>query len=241
MKRKIGISYSKTNFIYYWNWFAVPELQDQFELVELSFTNNNVEDIARCDGFVLTGGIDIDPQLYNGLNSYEKRPDSFQPERDQFEKQIFQHAISNKIPVLAICRGLQLVNVLRGGTLVQDLGKAGNYLHCKEVEDKLHEIDIMKDSLLFEITGITHGKVNSAHHQAIEKLGAGLKVNALSKDGVIEGLEWEDPTEKAFLLCIQWHPERMFRQNFGDSPLSYKVRDRFIQEIKSMSDQHAYH
>lgn len=231
MKKKIGISFSKTNFSYYWDWFTANDLNNELELVELSFLKNNVDDIAACDGFVLSGGVDIDPSLYHGHPDYNKRPETFQTDRDLFEKKVFDHAQKNKLPVLGICRGLQMVNVLLGGKLIQDLGADGNKIHCKEEQDKEHGVVIEQDSLLHDISQVNHGKVNSAHHQAIDKLGAGLRVNAKSADGVIEGVEWSDATGKPFLLCIQWHPERMFRMELGDSPLSKNIKDRFIREI----------
>jgi len=232
MKKKIGISFSKTNFIYYWNWFSAEDLKNDLELVELSFVKNNVDDITGCDGFVLSGGVDIDPSLYNGIDSYTGRPEEFQSDRDAFEKKIFEYAQEKKLPVLGICRGLQMVNVLLGGKLVQDLGISGNKIHCKEDQDKQHEIIIEKKTLLHDIAEIDHGKVNSAHHQAIDELGEGLKVNARSGDGVIEGFEWSNRSDKPFLLCIQWHPERMFRMELQDSPLSKKIKDTFIEEIQ---------
>ncbi|HTQ65388.1 MAG TPA: gamma-glutamyl-gamma-aminobutyrate hydrolase family protein [Puia sp.] len=234
MKKRIGISFSKTNFEYYWNWFAERKLQDDIEPVELSFVKNNVDDISSCDGFVLTGGIDIDPSLYNGNNVYNKRPDVFQTERDHFEEKIFRCAEENKLPLLGICRGFQMVNVLLGGKLIQDLGTSGNKIHCKEESDKEHEVTIEKNTLLYDIAGQDHGKVNSAHHQAIDKLGNGLKINSRSEDGVIEGFEWEDRSRKPFLLCIQWHPERMFRLQLENSPLSKNIRSRFVDEIKKI-------
>jgi len=231
MKKKIGISFSKTNFTYYWDWFTANDLNDELELVELSFLKNNVDDIIACDGFILSGGVDIDPSFYHGHPDYNKRPETFQTDRDLFEKKIFDHAQNNKLPVLGICRGLQMVNVLLGGKLIQDLGANGNKIHCKEEQDKEHEVVVEENSLLYDISHVDHGKVNSAHHQAIDKLGAGLRVNAKSSDGVVEGVEWSDAAGKPFLLCIQWHPERMFRIGLGDSPLSKNIKDRFIREI----------
>src|SRR5882724_7683785 len=151
MKKKIGISFSKTNFSYYWNWFSEEDLKNEIELVELSFVKNNVKDIAACDGFILSGGVDIDPVLYNGATAYDNMPDEFQRDRDFFEKEIFRYAQNNKLPVLGICRGLQMVNVLLGGNLVQDLGIDGNKTHRKEENDKQHEIEIEKKTLLHDI------------------------------------------------------------------------------------------
>jgi len=232
MKKKIGISFSKTNFSYYWDWFTRDDLQDEMELVELSFVKNNVDDIAKCDGFILSGGVDIDPAFYHGNINYNKKPEEFQTSRDEFEKKIFEHANEKKLPVLGICRGLQMVNVALGGNLVQDLGEAGNKIHCKEDQDKRHTVTVQPNTLLHDISDVDVGEVNSAHHQSIGKLADGLKTNARSGDGVIEGFEWSDKSNKGFLLCVQWHPERMYKMQLENSPLSKKIKDRFIDEVQ---------
>ena len=233
MKKKIGISFSKTNFQYYWNWFSAENLKDGIELVELSFQKNNVEDIYRCDGFVLTGGVDIDPAFYNGQSNYDNKPDSFQPERDKFEEKIFHYSQTFNLPLLGICRGLQLVNVLQGGTLIDDLSSLNEKHKKEDTTDKEHTIKINENSLLNEIVKIKEGEVNSAHHQAIDTLGKELMINSHADDGTIEGIEWKDKTGKPFMLCVQWHPERMFQ--YQDSPLSKNIRKRFIEEIKKSS------
>jgi putative glutamine amidotransferase len=233
MKKKIGISFSRTNFQYYWDWFTKEDLLDGIELVELSFEKNNVADISTCDGFVLTGGIDIDTSLYGGATGYDHQPDSFQIERDQFEKKIFRYSQNHHFPLLGICRGLQLVNVFQGGKLIEDINEA-NSIHKKDEEvDKQHTIKVKANSLLAEITGSTIANVNSAHHQAVkpDALGENLLVNAWSEeDAIIEGLEFEDKTDKAFMLCVQWHPERMSDKE--KNPFSRKLKERFIAEVK---------
>jgi len=233
-KRKIGVSFSRTNFRFYWDWFAKEELNDDLELVELSFEKNNVEDILTCDGFVLTGGVDIHPSFYKASDEYANKPDVFEIERDVFEKKIYEYAQQHKLPLLAICRGMQLVNVLEGGKLVQDLD-SGNQLHKKDTEaDKVHDVNMEAGSLLFEIAGSRNGDVNSAHHQAIvpAAIGENLRASAFSaSDGVIEGLEFDDKKNKAFLLCVQWHPERM--ANKEANPLSQKIKERFLQEVRN--------
>jgi len=76
------------------------------------------------------------------------------------------------------------------------------------------------------------GKINSAHHQCIEELGDGLMINCIAEDGTIEGTEWKEKSGKPFLLCVQWHPERMYKFHLQDTPLSKNIRTRFIEEIK---------
>ena len=233
MKKRIGISYTKSSFQNYWDWFTKSDLQNDIELVELSFEKNNVHDILTCDAFVLTGGVDIEPSFYGENADYENRPDRFQTDRDLYEQQIFEYSQKQKLPLLGICRGMQHVNVLMGGKLVQDLGEL-NEIHKKEEADKLHEVKVEKGSLLNEITQSSIGNINSAHHQAIDPnaLGENLMISARSHsaDATIEGIELKDKKDKAFMLCVQWHPERM--QGKEESPFSKNIKERFLQEIR---------
>ena len=123
-KKKIGISFTTTNHKHYLAWFNTADLSNEFELIDLSFEKNNLADIQTCDGFVLTGGVDVDPSFYGGNPLYDNMPNSFQKNRDEFESAIFHYSQLMKLPLLGICRGLQLVNVLTGGKLNQDLGKS---------------------------------------------------------------------------------------------------------------------
>ena len=98
--------------------------------------------------------------------------------------------------------------------------------------DKQHGVQIESGSLLAEVTGHASGEVNSAHHQAIGRLGEGLKVNCYAEDGAIEGIEWAVPGGRPFLLAVQWHPERMQANGFEDVFLYRAIRDRFVGEVK---------
>lgn len=235
MKKKIGISYTETNFQNYWNWFAPEELGNDIELIELSFQKDNTEDFEQCDGFVLTGGIDVVPEMYGGAEDYPHKPDTFLPERDQFELEIYSYSQLKRIPVLGICRGMQYVNILEGGKVFEDNGEEANHFHKKGAEDKVHGINIKQNSLLYSITGLEKGEVNSAHHQGINPnyLGDNLMVSAYSdtSDGIIEALEFQDKTNKAFMLGVQWHPERMREKE--SNPLSQKVKEQFIEAVKN--------
>jgi acyl-CoA reductase-like NAD-dependent aldehyde dehydrogenase/GMP synthase-like glutamine amidotransferase len=236
MKKKIGVSYTRTYFQNYWNWFTPQDLADDFELVELSFEKNNTEEIYTCDGFVLTGGVDVDPSFYDGESDYKNKPGLFQPERDRFEATIYQHSQLHKLPVLGICRGMQLINVLEGGKLIQDLNN-GNERHKKEESDKEHTIVAENNTLLYNIAGTGSGYVNSAHHQAIDPgaIGDNLKVNAFDDDDerIIEGLEFNDKTDKGFMICVQWHPERM--KEGEQNPFSDNLKKQFLSAMKETS------
>ncbi len=234
MKKRIGISETRTNFDNYPAWFTKEDLGDDLELLILSFQKNNVEDISKCDGFVLTGGIDIQPEFYGGTSNYENQPPAFQPDRDAFEQKIYEYAKENKRPVLGICRGMQLINVLEEGKLVQDLGEA-NERHKAAATDKQHTVNIAPGSLLHDITGKTTGDVNSAHHQAIDEntVSKNLQPNAWSSEdpSIIEGLEYKDKSNHPFMLCVQWHPERIPGKE--QNPLSQNIKQKFIAAVKN--------
>ncbi len=232
MKKRIGISFTTTNYPFYQGWFTQKDLGDDVQLEELSFLRNNMEDIYRCDGFILTGGIDLDPSLYGGKETYPNKPQSHQEQRDLFESRIFRYAQMNKIPLLGICRGMQLINVLEGGDLVQDLGDANSIHRKKEEKDLEHEIDILPGSLLHQIGNRTKGLVNSAHHQAIDErfIGRGLRVNAYGPDKTVEGLEYADKENNGFMLCVQWHPERLKTEDH--IPFSENIKERFLYEVR---------
>jgi putative glutamine amidotransferase len=133
---------------------------------------------------------------------------------------------------LGICRGMQLINVIHKGTLIQNLEDESLIEVHKGNPDKHHPVSIGEDTLLHQISGQTRGEINSAHHQAIDKPGEGLLINCKADDGTIEGVEWKDKAGKPFMLAVQWHPERMFRLQLQDSPLSKTIRDQFISAIR---------
>jgi putative glutamine amidotransferase len=201
-------------------------------------TKENKGSIEDCDGLVLSGGVDIHPGYYNNNNVvYPNMPQQFYEKRDAFEISVFKAAQTKKIPVLGVCRGLQLVNCILGGTLQQDLaGK--NSVHKaivnenKQQFDKAHGLHITPATLLAGITGTERLLVNSAHHQCVDKIADALTVNAVSDDNIAEGLEWKNKEGKPFLLCIQWHPERMYEFQLENASLSAGIRNQFIEAVK---------
>lgn len=165
---------------------------------------------TEIDGLLLPGGGDIDPELYGEEQHYKTK--YVNRERDEFEISLFNHALENDIPVLGICRGIQIMNVALGGSLYQDIGE----LYPKPAEwhekdsdhkDSWQDIEIISDCKLIEIVGKATDITNSAHHQAIKNIGEGLVVTSRSiEDGIIEAMEY--PT-KPFVVAVQYHPERM--------------------------------
>lgn len=226
---KIGLTYTgdPTKHQNYVNWLVGS---DDIHVIRLSAADDNLQQLPACDALVLSGGIDIDPSVSHGSSSYPNMPARFQPERDLFEKELYEMAIAANIPVLGICRGMQLVNVLEGGTLIEDLDALNDQHQKNGTTDKSHTVQVKDHTLLREIAGTATGEINSAHHQAIDNTGPSLQVNSTAEDGTVEGLEWKDKEGKPFLLCVQWHPERMFQ--FPGSPFSINIRNRFIEEIQ---------
>lgn len=211
---------------------------DAIEVVRLSAALGNLNEAAGCDGLVLSGGVDIDPSLYGGEREYKRSPAAgWEKERDLFEQAVLRMAWEHDLPVLGVCRGMQLINVTLGGTLVQDLGIAGDAVHEANAGiDKEHRVKIDAGNLLGEVTGRLEGEVNSAHHQAIGRLGEGLRVNCHAEDGTIEGIEWAAPAGRPFLLAVQWHPERMLANRLEDEFLYKAIRDRFVEEVRRVTD-----
>jgi putative glutamine amidotransferase len=204
------------------------------EIVKLSWRENNLNALDRLKGVVLSGGEDVHPRFYGAPEKVtELDAKEVNEGRDEFEFEVLERALKGRIPVFGICRGLQLANVYFGGSLVLDLPNAGKPGHAKsQGYDRTHLVSISPGTQLEKTIGHQRGEVNSAHHQAAERIGQGLKVSAVSDDGIIEGLEWEKADEKPFLLLVQWHPERM--KNL-ESPFSKNLLLEFTQAVASHS------
>jgi putative glutamine amidotransferase len=227
-KITIGITHSEARYENYPKWIKGDDAD--IEIIELSTENQNWDQIEDCDGILLTGGIDIHPQFYDNANrKYPFAPDVFNEKRDEFEMHVFETALNLEHPILAICRGHQLVNVALGGNLIQDLG-AANDIHKRTEEDKEHQIDTVGSTLLQQISGDT-GRINSAHHQAISDLSDELIANSFSPDGIIEGAEWKEKDDKPWLLSVQWHPERISDKD--TNPFSKNIREAFIKAVRN--------
>lgn len=183
------------------------------------------EALEGFDALVLTGGGDLSPEMYG------EKPDEkvygVSPIRDRFETALVAEAQERRLPVLAICRGLQIVNVLRGGTLIQHID---GHWQERPSDEADHDVEITPRSMLAEIIGSTTVGVNSYHHQAVGKLGRGLAVVARAGD-VVEA--FEDPYND--LLAVQWHPEHMFRSSTDHHALFDDIvrRARVHQERKA--------
>jgi putative glutamine amidotransferase len=182
-------------------------------------TEDAAEVMSRVDGLVLSGGGDLDPAHY-GEEAHETVTD-VTPDRDAFELALVREALLRDQPILAICRGLQTLNIATGGTLIQDIASSveGADDHDPERErwELTHEVRLLPGSRLRQVLGEDRVRVNSFHHQAVKSLGRGLVASAWSVgDGVVEGVE---APESRFVLGVQWHPESFWNKTPGFQPL----------------------
>lgn len=216
MSLTIGITYCK-KWSDYESW--IKRGMEDAKVIKLETGNASL-----CDGIILTGGEDVNPALYGKKEYIEQyNLSDINPQRDDYEFHIIQYAEENNVPVLGICRGLQLVNVYYGGTLIPDLPSFNKTGHSEGKNDSIHKVELEKKSRLYQIVGEIAGEINSHHHQSAEKPGKGLIVTARSTNGVIEGMEIDDKNS-VFYILVQWHPERLDSKN----PFSGKLRSAFL-------------
>jgi putative glutamine amidotransferase len=166
--------------------------------------------LARLDGLILSGGGDLDPASYGAARDPACGPAN--PDRDNAELELARQALAGARPVLGICRGLQVINVALGGTLIQHLPDVvGHDGHSPEESGHgSHKVSVAAGSQLARLLGRTEADVPTHHHQAIDRLGGGLVATAWADDGTVEAVELAQPA--SFMVAVQWHPEA------GDDP-----------------------
>lgn len=172
------------------------------------FDEENLKKIADIlDGMVFAGGKDVDPEFYGETDWPEAG--SHLRERDQMEIALLKMLYADSKPILGICRGLQIINVALGGSLVQHVPKVyGNSLTHQQKSGEppfVHEVELCEGSRVREIFGEDRIMINSYHHQSADRVAECLRVTAKAPDGVVEALEGRD---ERFLVCLQWHPEK---------------------------------
>ena len=171
--------------------------------------------MGLVDGVILSGGGDIHPDRFNRPS--HPLTDGISEERDDLELRMFDAARERSIPILGICRGLQLINVAMGGTLIQDIpderpasSQHRQHLDGLARDDVSHPVDLLEGSRLAVIYGATRIMTNSYHHQAVDDLADGLVITGRAEDGTIESFE---TAGEPFLVAVQWHPETLYRRH----------------------------
>jgi len=183
--------------------------------------------LKLCDGLLVTGGADVYPGWYGKLGD-TARCGSFDFYRDTLEMSLIRKAMKLKMPIIGICRGEQIINVTLGGSLIIDIPTDHDTIIAHRQEDWkncYHSVVLAESSLLNKVCHPKSYKVNSNHHQAVDRIAADLKPSAFAEDGVIEAVEWKNPENKSFLLAVQWHPERLDSVNVD---LSLPIVREFI-------------
>ncbi len=229
----ITLDYKEEKTYSQYPWYALRQnysssLEEMGGIVlPITFAEENIADIVQIiDGLVITGGhFDISPELF--INKKVEKHSTTKPNttRTNYEIALLQKVLETNMPVLGICGGMQLINVVFGGSLIQDIETYTKttikHLQPNPRNEAGHKILIDEDTYLHKIAQTTQTEVNSAHHQAIDELGKNLLINAKAEDGIIEGIE---STEYDFVLGTQWHPE------FLISPVDYCIYQEFIKK-----------
>jgi putative glutamine amidotransferase len=213
----------------YTNWIRKYWQDSQFVNLYPLPVDSVASVVSRCSGLVITGGDDVFPGLY-GKEVELPRCGEIDRHRDSLEYEAIKIALDEKIPILGICRGLQILNVYLGGTLIIDIPidlkstvrhQCDDYLNCFHMA-----YPSSGRTTLGDICGCDSSLVTTNHHQAIDLLAGELRASAFSSDRVIEAIEWAKPAGKSFLLGVQWHPERMATGN----PLSENLAREFLRQ-----------
>jgi putative glutamine amidotransferase len=209
---------------------------EELEMVVAGDSNRIVK--ANFDGVLFTGGEDVDPVFYGEKKKFDNV--KINHARDEFELALLDRALRARRPILGICRGAQMINVKFGGSLYQDL-KAEVPLEDTPVtldhkppgnrSEATHSVTVTESNSLVGAAVAGSCRVNSLHHQAIKRLGHGLKVTAHAEDGLVEAVEAAD--NYPFLLAVQWHPEEM-----TDRPEQKKIFEEFTAKCREAAAKH---
>lgn len=211
----------------YQDWLLASDSAVEFVNLYGLDVDEAIEKLSLSDGIVVTGGEDIHPERY-GLTGDTVLCNTINTYRDSLDAAIITYASREGIPLLGICRGMQMMNVALGGSLYADIptqypGKVAHRM--PEFEDTLHTVTVNQASLLHLIGGQYQSEVISNHHQGVRKNAPDLRIVAKSDDGLTEALEWKEPAGKGFMLGVQFHPER------NSSKLSAALAKHFTEEV----------
>jgi putative glutamine amidotransferase len=203
--RTVGVTTSvrgsTTMWVFYWLALRLAGLRP----VRLTSANVHTRDMASFNGFVIGGGDNIGAEIYKGDLTLDVEID---PDRDRLELEVLQVAQERSLPVLGVCRGAQILNAHRGGSLHQDIHSAYENVPRMWTPLPLKHVSVEDGTALHRIMRQTRFRANSLHRQSIDRLGEGLRVSARDRYGIIQAVECEHHDER-FVLGVQWHPEFM--------------------------------
>jgi putative glutamine amidotransferase len=176
--------------------------------------------LARVDGLLLAGGGDIEPARYGAADHPAQY--GLDPDRDALELELATAAVARGLPVLGICRGVQLLNVAFGGTLVQHLPEGdGQLVHRDEAKQAMHDVEVERGSRLAEALGQTHATCRSHHHQGLDRVGDGFRPVARAPDELVEGIE----RDHGWTVGVLWHPE----STAASDPVQHRLLRSFVE------------
>jgi putative glutamine amidotransferase len=223
---------------YYQNYYDWIKSADSTILVTEMY-NHTLEEalsnLENCDALIVTGGADVYPGNY-GKEKDTSRCGQFDFKRDTLEFALIKKALELNMPIFGICRGEQILNIALGGSLFIDIPTDYDTTIKHRIHDWqncYHAVCVEPGTKFAQVTNVNKGNVTSNHHQAIDRLAKDLRAAARSTDGLIEAVEWKEPKGKSFLMAVQWHPERMNK----DNPLSWNLLEFLIDEAKRFSEQ----
>jgi len=216
--------------------YAVRRAGAEAIVLSLGLSGPHLENIAKTlDGILLTGSpADVLPARFGAEQHAETAPAD--PDRERTDFALLDHAFKQKKPVLAICYGIQSLNVYLGGTLMQDIPselgadiRHDQITDDERVPDIFHSVEIVPDSLLESMAQSRQARVNTSHHQCIAQPGRGLRVVSRAEDGVVEAVEWHGDTN--WVVGVQWHPERLVESD----PLSQTLFSTLVAAARPTS------
>lgn len=227
----------KPIFDYYISWLT--SIEPSLDIVKVSYLLDNLEEVNAVDGVVMTGGGDVHPQYYGRPDAVEL-VEEVNEHRDEFELKLVDRALERDLPIMAVCRGMQVLNVALGGSIIVDLRTAGYADHRSPMNTpNIHPVHIDPHAMLYFAAGTTEVDINTLHHQGLDKLGRGMKAVGFSPDGVIEAVEWAQKANMPFMLGVQWHPER-----HADTELSRNIGSLFLKDVqrymRTTIEEHAH-
>jgi putative glutamine amidotransferase len=203
------------------------QVDDDLDLIDMyQVSRDSIEYfLMHASGIIISGGPDVNPALY-GEEDEILKCEEIDYRRDTLEINMIRYAIENKIPMLCICRGLQILNVANGGTLIPDIPSDYDTIIQHRGGTSKHWVNLTEKTLLNDICSTTGDTVNSYHHQAVRDIASAYRAVAFAEDGIIEAIELKDISSHPFILGVQWHPEAMDNSH----PLSGPIAERFINE-----------